>query len=131
MPTLIDGKAIADAVVLDGLPRVAEADDGSRHVLYLDAGPLPRSMLAADWPGPLPKEPTEAERMAALQDRKAKKEAAKTCRAAHIQKAQSAVGVHVGQLTAPQLRALMENVLLLLGALDDDLQVRPLGEWVG
>lgn len=60
--------ATAEAVQADGLPRVATADDGTQHVLYLD-GAAVRSMLATDWPPPLPTEPTPAESTAATQTR--------------------------------------------------------------
>jgi hypothetical protein len=63
MPKL--DQRIADAVALDGLPRQAIADDGSKHVLFLDSETV-RSLLAADWPPPLPSDPTPAEIAAAI-----------------------------------------------------------------
>lgn len=137
MPTLINGKAVADLVALDGLPRVAVADDASQHVLYLDGGALPLSMLASAWlatRGPLPNDPTPAEIDAAILAREAARQAAVADAAALRQQvltiAQSAVGIRVDQLTAGQVRALFAVLLHKEGALKADLTVRALSEWV-
>lgn len=137
MPLLIDGKTIADLVALDGLPRVAMADDTTQHVLYLDVGPLPRSMLATDWlatRGPLPTEPTQQEIADAIAARETARQAAlaeaATLRLAIITLAQSAAGARVDQLTAGQVRALFAILLWEEGALKNDLTVRALSEWV-
>lgn len=129
MPLLRDGQRLYDAVMADGLPRIADADDGSQHVLYLD-GEIVRSVEAKDWSGPLPADPTPAESAAAIQAREATRVAARERRRARIRQAQSAVGVKVGDLNPAQLRALTEILLLRAGALDADLAVRPLAQWV-
>jgi hypothetical protein len=125
-------QAIADAVKRDGLPRQAIADDDSVHVLYLDGARL-RSVLAADWPPPLPTEPTDAQIAAAVAAREAADLQAKTDAAALRTRvrttAQSAVGVVITDLTAVQVRALLAVLLWKAGALDKDGKVRPLGEW--
>jgi hypothetical protein len=134
MPALINGKAIADAVALDGLPRVAIDDAGAQHVLYLPEGiAIPHSMLAADWPGALPTDPTPAESSAAIAAREAargnRQAAALLRRQRTIDLAESAVGVKVGALTPRQVEALLGLLLLQAGALDDALEIRPLDEW--
>lgn len=43
--------------------------------------------------------------------------------------AQGAVGVRVDQLTAAQVRALQAILLWQAGALNNDLTIRPLGQW--
>jgi hypothetical protein len=120
-------------VALDGLPRVATADDGSDHVLYLDA-PHVRSMAAADWPPPLPSAPTPAEIAAAMAARTAARVQAQQDAAALRQKvlttAQSAVGVSVDALTAVQVRALLTILLYQQGALDKSGVVQPLAGWI-
>jgi len=126
---------IADLVAADGLPRVVTADDGSQHVLYLANGVLPvRSVLASDWPPPLPADPTPEQSQAAIQARTTAAQQAEQDAAALRQRvltvAQSAVGIAFDQLTAAQLRALFGVLLHKEGALDKDGKVRPLGEWV-
>lgn len=135
MSALINGKTIADAVALDGLPRVADADDGSRHVLYLDAWPLPHSMLAADWlstRGPLPTDPTPAQSAAAIAaretERQTKRDKAVQKRARILALAADAVGQPVDKLSAKQIGALL--ALLHPELVDDALMVRPVDEWV-
>jgi hypothetical protein len=138
MAILINGLALQEAVGQDGLPRVAHGDDGSMHVLYLPTGArIAQSMEASDWlvqRGPLPADPTHAEIAAALAARAAAEQQAATEAAALRQQiialAQSAVGVRVDQLTAGQVRALFATVLWKTGALNADLTVRPLTQWV-
>lgn len=124
---------IADRVSRDGLPRQAVADDGSAHVLFLESGVL-RSMLASDWPPPLPGDPTPAQSAAALAamaatDAQAKTDAA-LLRARVLAQAQSAVGVQIDQLTAPQIRALVALLLFKQGAIDKSGAVLPLVGWL-
>ncbi len=74
MPVIIDGQTIHEQITLDGLSRVAAADDGSVHVLYLDSSgdiEIIRSMLAADWPPPLPTNPTPQQISDAIASRSA------------------------------------------------------------
>lgn len=122
----------AAAVGRDGLSRVVTADDGTRHVLYLEKGTV-RSMLAGDWPPPLPTEPTEADIAAAIAAREAAERQAEADAAALRQKvvtvAQSAVGQTIDNLTAGQVRALMAVLLWKAGALDKTGAVQPLGSW--
>jgi len=124
---------IAQAVARDGLPRVATADDNSQHVLFLD-GSAVRSMLAADWPPPLPTDPTEAEIAAAIAAREAAALQAIQDAAALRQKiltvAGSAVGQSIDTLTAGQVRALVACLLYKNGALDKSGIVQPLKEWL-
>lgn len=131
MPLLLTPE-IHDAVALDGLPRAASYDDGSRHVLYLD-GDVVRSMEASAWPGPLPTDPTPAESAAAIAAREAergnKKAAAALKRQGMMTLAQSAVGVKIGALNTRQVEALLGLLLLNAGALDDGLLVKPVEEW--
>jgi hypothetical protein len=137
MPLLINGLELSNAVTRDRLPRVADADDGSRHVLYMENGsPLPQSMLAADWlaqRGPLPTEPTQAESDAAvLAIAQAAAQAATDAaqlRQQILTLAQSAVGVRVDNLTAGQVRALVAILLRKADALNNDLTIRPLADW--
>jgi len=135
MALLLD-YTIHEAVARDGLPRVADYDDGTKQVLYLD-GDRVRSMDVAAWlatRGPLPADPTPAERAAAIAAREAARQQALADAAALRQQvltiAQSAVGVRVDQLTAGQVRALFAVLLHKEGALKGDLTVRALGEWV-
>jgi hypothetical protein len=136
MALLTNGEAIRMAVALDGLPRVATADDTAQHVLYLD-GSTVRSMLAADWlaaHGPLPTDPTpqqSADAIAAIEAaRLAAIAAAATKKGQILTIAQTAVGVRVDLLTAAQLRALFAVTLWKEDALDAALLIRPLAEWV-
>lgn len=123
---------VAQAVQADGLARVATADDDTQHVLYLDGDTL-RSIAAADWPPPLPTDPTQAESDAAIAAREAAKQQAESDAAALRQKivtlAQSAVGLSVDTLTAAQTRALVAVLLWQAGALTRNGTVRPLAEW--
>ena len=135
MPRLLD-PTIHEAVGRDGLPRVADYDDGSRHVLYLDDGVV-RSLTEAEWlaqRGALPSEPTQAEIDAALLAREQERAQALADAQALRQRvrtlAQSAVGVQFDQLTSAQLRALFAILLHKEGALDKTGAVRPLSEWV-
>lgn len=131
MPLL--SKTIADAVLLDGLPRVATADDASVHVLFLEAGQV-RSMLASDWPPPLPTDPTQAEIDAALAAKAAKQQQdlldAAALRTRVRTLAQSAVGVQIDQLSGAQVRALIAILLHKQSAIDKNGAIRPLTEWV-
>lgn len=125
-------QSIADLVARDRLPRQATADDQTQHVLYWDG--IVRSMLASDWPPPLPTDPTEAEVAAAILAREQAvqqaQQAATALRQRIIQTAQSAVGVQFDQLTNIQLRALVAILLWKNGAIDNTGVVRPLAEWV-
>lgn len=125
--------AIADAVKRDGLPRQAMADDGSAHVLFLDGSSV-RSMLAADWPPPLPSDPTQAEIDSAVAARQAADQQAITDAAALRQKiltvANSAVGQSIDTITAGQVRALVACLLYRAGALDKSGIVQPLSKWL-
>lgn len=99
MPTFKDGRELQALVMADGLARLAPAYDESgaesMHVLFLENG-IPRSMLASDWPGALPKPPSQAEITKALQERQAGQEAARqarqTTRARILALLQSAAG---------------------------------------
>lgn len=126
-------QSIADAVALDGLPRVATADDTSQHVLYLD-GETVRSKTAAEWGTPLPSDPTPEQISAAVAAREAARQQASadaaTLRQQVLTIAQSAVGIRADLLTAAQLRALFVVMLWKEGALDNALIVRPLTQWV-
>lgn len=130
MPLL--SESIARAVAQDGLPRQATADDGSIHVLYLEAGAV-RSMLAQDWPPPLPADPTPAQITAAIAARSAQaqqdKDDAAALRTRVRTLAQSAVGVQLDQLTALQVRALIAMLLHKQGAIDKNGAIRPLNDW--
>lgn len=131
MPRL--DRTIADAVALDGLPRLATADDTTQHVLYL-VGDVVHSMLAADWPPPLPSDPTDQERAAAIVARtqapqQARADAA-ALRSAIVTVANTAVGLRIDQLNATQVRALFAIIVWESGGIANNLTVRPLGEWV-
>lgn len=123
---------IAQAVAQDGLPRVTTADDDSVHVLFLD-GRQVRSMLAADWTGPLPTDPTPAEIAAARAERDAQavqdKADATALRTRVRTLAQSAVGIQIDALSAPQVRALIAILLHKQGAIDKSGAIRPLADW--
>lgn len=125
-------QTIADLVRGDGLPRQATADDGSIHVLYLDGAV--RSMAAADWPPPLPADPTPAESAAAIAARQqAAQQAqadAQALRQQILSLAQSAVGVSLNALTANQRNALVACLLWKAGGVANDMTVRPLGQWL-
>ena len=130
--------AIARAVERDGLPRQAVDLNGSgtTHVLYRD-GRLVRSMLAADWlaqRGPLPTDPTQAQIDAAILARQQATQQALADAAQLRQQvltiAQSAVGVRVDGLTTRQLQAVLAILLRKEGALNPDLTIRPLSDWV-
>ncbi len=135
MTTLLN-YTIHQAVAHDGLPRVANYDDGSQQVLYLD-GAIVRSMLATDWlttRGPLPTDPTSDQVAAAIAAREAARQQALTDAAALRQQiltiAQGAVGTRIDLLTAAQTRALFAASLWRDGAVKADLTIRPLSEWV-
>ena len=121
------------AVAHDGLPRVANYDDGVLRVLYLD-GERVRSMGASDWPPPLPRDPTPEESAAAIAQREAAQQQASADAAALRQQiitlAQSAVGVRLADLTVGQRNALIAVLLWKEGALDRTGTVRPLAEWM-
>lgn len=131
MPLL--AQSMADLVARDGLPRVVTADDGSVHVLYLD-GAAVRSMLASDWPPPLPSGPTPEQSNAAIVAQEAARQQAEKDAAALrtrvLTVAQTAVGTPIDQLTAAQVRALVACLLYRVGALDKSGVVQPLGGWL-
>ncbi len=133
MATLLDF-SIYQAVERDGLPRVAHYDDGIDRVLYLNGSPFPASMLASDWPPPLPTAPTQPQIDAAIAARAAAAQAAATAAAALrqtiITQAQSAVGLSINALNAGQRNALMACLFWQAGAIADDLTVKPLAQWV-
>lgn len=136
MPSLINGLAISDTVALDGLPRVAIDGDGAQHVLYLSEGAtLPQSMLASEWAGALPTDPTPAESAAAIAARETERgnrqATALLKKQGMLALAQSAVGVKVGALTPRQVEALLGLLLLKAGGLGDGLEVLPLEGWAG
>lgn len=56
--------------------------------------------------------------------------AAEDLRSRVIALAQSAVGVPLADLTAAQVKALLAVLLWSHGAVDNELKVRPLSEWV-
>lgn len=130
MPLL--SQTIADAVKRDGLPRQATADDGSQHVLFLEGSSV-RSMLAADWPPPLPTDPTPAEIAAAIAAREAAAQQdaadALALRQRIITIAQSAVGQSIDTLATNQIVALVKCLLYRAGAIDKAGIVRPLADW--
>ena len=119
MPLIIDGEVLREAVLSDHQPRQATAGDGTIHMLYWDA-PRVRSCLLADWPA------AQAE---LAQKAQAKQDAA-ALRQRVVNVAQSAAGVSVDQLTAPQVRSLVALLLWKAGALDNEEKVKPIGEWV-
>lgn len=136
MPLIVNGEALHDAILADGLPRFAMADDNSLHVLYLD-GEKVRSMEASDWKathGSIPNDPSDDEIKAAVAAREAARKAQQVALAAHrqrvLQAAQDIVGVSAGQLTAVQLREAVKLLLELAGALDSEEKVKPLDQWV-
>ena len=105
----------------------------TQQVLYWQA-PAVRSMAAADWPPPLPTEPTPAESAAARQqllaDEAQAADDARALRNKILTTAQTAVGTAYDQLTAVQLRALFGILLFKADALDKNGVVRPLAQWV-
>ena len=136
MTVLLD-YTIYEAVAADGLSRVADYDDGSRHVLFLGAAGKVQSLATADWiatRGPLPHDPTPEESQAAIAQRETARQQASTDAAALRQQiltlAQSAVGVRLIDLTAGQRNALIAILLWKEGAIDAALVVRPLSVWV-
>jgi hypothetical protein len=122
-----------EAVRVDGLPRVATADDGSVHVLFLD-GQQVRSMLASDWPPPLPTDPTPEQIAAAIAAREAAEQQRKLDAVALRQRvltvAQGAVGKSIDTLTAGEVRALVACLLYRANAIDTAGVVQPLGIWL-
>lgn len=136
MPLIVNGEALHDAILTDGLPRFAMADDNSLYVLYLDGGKV-RSMEASDWKathGSIPNDPSDDEIRAAVAAREAARKAQQVAQAAHrarvLQAAQDIVGANAGQLTAVQLREAVKLLLELAGALETDETIRPLDQWV-
>ena len=123
---------LADAVARDGLARQATDETGAIHVLYLD-GTRVRSMLAADWPPPLPTDPTPEQSAAAIAARaaaeQAERQSAIALRNRVLTVANTAVGVQLDALTPAQVRALMACLLWKAGGLTHTGAVRPLGEW--
>lgn len=133
MPNYKIPQAVAALVAQDGLPRLVTADDGSPHVLYLDNLGV-RSMLASDWPPPLPSDPTAPEIAAAIAARQAAEQQARAdaiaLRSQIVTTAQSAVGISLTALTAPQVRSLLALLLWKAGGVKPDGTVRPLVEWL-
>ena len=109
MPLLIDGLQLSNAVLSDGQPRQATADDGTEHMLFRD-GEVVRSVLLADWP--------------AEQTAQAARDAARAKRIALRQSISDAAQAHAGKrangLTLPELRDLVLVLLEERGMLDDD-----------
>lgn len=126
------------AVRADGLPRVVRSldQDGVAvpQVAYLDEAAF-RTMLASEWPGALPTDPTPAQSEAAITARETERgnrhAAGLLKKQGVLALAQSAVGVKVGVLNPRQVEALLGVLLLKIGGLDDDLKVLPLEEWAG
>lgn len=85
------------------------------------------------WPEDVPM-PTQAEIDAMLltleQERQAAQTEAQQLRQRVVNLAQSAVGIAVNDLTAPQVRALLALLLRKEGALDKTGTIRPLQDWV-
>lgn len=131
MPTLLHF-AIHEAVERDGLPRVGEYDDGSRHVLYLD-GAVVRSMPAADWPPPLPADPTPAEIAAAVAAREQAAQQADRdgaqLRQAIRTRLESLAGKRIDDLLVGELKTLLLYLIAREGGIDKDLKVKAPGEW--
>lgn len=131
MPKL--DQAIADAVDRDGLPRQATAEDGSVHVLYLEANVV-RSMLARAWQPPLPSDPTpiESDRAIAAREVAAQQEtaAAAALRQRVLTVAQGAVGKSIDTLAAGEVRALVVCLLYRAGGIDRAGVVQPLDSWL-
>jgi len=124
---------IADAIKRDGLPRQATADDGSQHVLFLENETV-RSMLVADWPPPLPTDPTPEQIAAAIAARDAAEQQRRLDAVALRQRvltvANGAVGKSIETLTAGEVRALVACLLYRASALDAAGIVQPLAEWL-
>lgn len=134
MPRLLTPET-HEAVAADGLPRVADYDDGSRHVLYW-GGDRVRSLTEAEWlaqRGPLPTDPTPEQSAAAIAARAAAEQQAIQDAAALRQairaKLASAEGKRVDDLLVGELRALLAYLLWREGGIDKDLKVKPIGEW--
>ena len=131
MALLINGRALADAVAADGLPRIADADDGSAHVLYLDGGRV-RSMLASDWPPPLPTDPTPEESAAAIAARETERGTRLADALLLRQQIRTAVRTLAGKKPAqwgvPELRALVALLLHEGGYLEGDAALRDVGD---
>jgi len=127
--------ASVDAVARDGLPRLVQDEKlpDVQHVLFLD-GDKVRSMLAADWPPPLPTEPTQAQSAAAVAAKRAAEQAERqsaiALRASILNTANDAAGVRLSALTPAQVRALLACVLWKVGGVNSDLTVRSLSEWL-
>lgn len=119
MPLLRDGPLLADLVAADGVPRQAEADDGSVHMLYRD-GAVVRSCRIQDWP----------QAQVELAQHEQERADAAALRTRVLSLAQGAVGTRADELTAVQLRALYAIVLWKEGALDKNGIVQPLAAWV-
>jgi hypothetical protein len=134
MPLLLD-YTIHEAVAADGLPRVADYDDGTQQVLFL-GGAIVQSMSTADWltqRGPLPADPTPQQSADAVAARAAAQQAQTAKRAALRTRARTivsgAVGVDFAALTNAQLLGLVKVMAHRLGAFDDDGLLRHYDEW--
>jgi hypothetical protein len=123
----------------DGLPRVVRYRDEtgaeSLHVAYLPAGSdVLQTMLATNWPPPLPTDPTPAESAVAILARQqAQTQAAADAaqlRQQVLATLQSAVGVRFTDLTNAQLRAIVEALAWQAGALKPDTTVRSPADWI-
>lgn len=129
---------VTDLVRLDGLPRVSRAKDDagaeSLHVVYLD-GTAVRSMLAVDWPPPLPIDPTPEQSAAAIAAREAAQQQAEqgalALRQAIRARLSTLAGKRVDDLLVGDLKTLLLYVVWREGGIDKDLKVRPIAEWIG
>jgi len=129
-----------DLTRADGLPRVVryqdEANAESLHVAYLPVGSdVLHTMLADRWPPPLPTDPTPEASTAAIAARQQAAidmaNAATQLRQQVLALAQGTVGMRVdAAFTTAQLRSLLAILLYKVGALNNDLTIRPLGDWV-
>ena len=125
---LMRGLEIQEAVGRDGLPRVAQANDGTQDVMYLaDGAHIAQSMSAAEWlaqRGPLPADPTQAEIDAALAQRDAERQK----RQAMSNSLRGAANAHRGKtaalLTLPEMRDIMALWMDEKGLLDADGKIR-------
>ncbi len=136
MATLLDYR-VHQAVEHDGLPRVADYDDGSRQVLYVNGGTVVQSMPATAWiaqRGPLPSEPTQVEIDAALTAQAIAEQQARTDAAQLRQQIlttlQGALGVPFVNLSTIQLKAVVAALAWRAGALNKDTTLRPPADWI-
>ena len=124
-----------DTVRIDGLPRLVndERAAGVQHVLYLEGSKV-RSMLATDWPPPLPSDPTPQEIAAAIAARRAAEQQERAnitaIRARIIAIMQPIVGQSIDTpLTAAQMQAMLRLLARQAGGIRPDGTWAPLSEW--